>query len=170
MTRLSNTELTDLLASNPDLSVDDPWIGAPTVQPVQAIITSEHDLQAAIIAECDRRSMGNPAWGMVFSIPNGGHRHPAVAAKLKAEGVRAGIPDLFVALPRHDYAGMFLELKFGKNKPTGEQWNWTRRLRDAGYFVDVAWDFETAMRLLTWYVELETVDMPEQMCLNRASE
>jgi hypothetical protein len=32
----------------------------------------------------------------IFAIPNGGHRHPAVAAKLKATGASAGVPDLFI--------------------------------------------------------------------------
>jgi hypothetical protein len=29
----------------------------------------------------------------IFSVPNGGHRHPAVAAKMKATGVSSGVPD-----------------------------------------------------------------------------
>lgn len=33
---------------------------------------------------------------LIFAIPNGGHRAPAVAAKMKAEGALAGVPDLFV--------------------------------------------------------------------------
>lgn len=32
----------------------------------------------------------------IFAIPNGGHRNKITAAKLKAEGVTPGIPDLFV--------------------------------------------------------------------------
>lgn len=32
----------------------------------------------------------------IFAIPNGGARHPAVAAKLKATGVFPGVPDLYV--------------------------------------------------------------------------
>ena len=33
---------------------------------------------------------------LIHSVPNGGHRHIAVAAKLKATGSVAGIPDLFI--------------------------------------------------------------------------
>lgn len=32
----------------------------------------------------------------IFAIPNGGHRHLSVAAKLKAEGTTSGVPDLYV--------------------------------------------------------------------------
>lgn len=33
---------------------------------------------------------------LIYSIPNGGARHPAVAAKMKATGTVKGIPDLHV--------------------------------------------------------------------------
>lgn len=33
---------------------------------------------------------------LIYAIPNGGARHPAVAAKMKATGVTKGIPDLHV--------------------------------------------------------------------------
>ena len=58
---------------------------------------SEHHEQCALFAwlrlqwpDLDRVS---------FAIPNGGHRHKAVAGKLKAEGVKAGVPDIFIAYP-----------------------------------------------------------------------
>jgi hypothetical protein len=155
-------ELADLLASNPDLTAHDFDAPSPSasVQAARRSVSkaapefdSEHALQVALVAECDRRALHNPAWGNIFAIPNGGHRHPAVAGKLKAEGVRAGIPDLFVALPRHGYAGLFLELKHGGNKTTELQREWIVRLQDAGYFVAVCWDFDTAIQRLIWYVE-----------------
>jgi len=37
-------------------------------------------------------SEGNPC----LAMPNGGHRHIAVAAKLKATGSSAGVPDLYI--------------------------------------------------------------------------
>lgn len=51
----------------------------------------------------------------LFAIPNGGLRNIIIAAKMKREGVRSGIPDLFLACPRKDYHGLFIEMK----KPKG---------------------------------------------------
>lgn len=56
------------------------------------------------------------------AIPNGGHRHKNTAKDLKAEGVKAGMPDLFLFIPRETYAGLFIEMKKPAmgNKPKGQ--------------------------------------------------
>lgn len=48
---------------------------------------------------------------LLAAIPNGGHRHIGVARKLKAEGVRAGMADYFLFVPRNGYHGLAIELK-----------------------------------------------------------
>ena len=72
---------------------------------------------------------------MLFAIPNGGHRHKAVAAKLKAEGVRPGVPDLCLPVARGLHHGLYIELKTLKPKrnPTTEQDWWLKELANQGY-------------------------------------
>lgn len=48
---------------------------------------------------------------LLAAIPNGGHRHIGTARKLKAEGVKAGMPDYFLFVPRGTFHGLALELK-----------------------------------------------------------
>lgn len=47
----------------------------------------------------------------MFAIPNGGSRHPLEALNLKRQGVKAGVPDIFLAIPQGNYHGLFIELK-----------------------------------------------------------
>lgn len=68
------------------------------------------------LAECLR-------W--VHAIPNGGERHAAVAGKMKAEGVKTGVADIFCPVPKkhfeqsglnvHEnefvYCGLYVEMK-----------------------------------------------------------
>lgn len=48
---------------------------------------------------------------LMFHIPNGGKRTKYEAARFKAMGVVPGIPDLFLAIPKGGYHGMFIEMK-----------------------------------------------------------
>lgn len=107
--------------------------------------TSEHQHQVALIEWFDA---AYPLLrGRLFAIPNGGQRNKVVAAKLKAEGVRSGVPDLFLPVPRRTssgifLAGLFIELKAGKNKPTPAQLDWLGWLGREGYaaFCCTGWD------------------------------
>ncbi len=141
-----------MLGANPDVSVDLPQAQSVTV-PLQAAKFSEHDYQVAVIAECKRRAVRDSRYSNIFAIPNGGQRYPAVAAKLKAEGVQAGIPDLFLPVPSRGLHGMFIELKIGKNRPTLSQLDWMGKLRAQGYYVVVVYDsVEAVMRQMNWYL------------------
>ncbi|WP_085696471.1 VRR-NUC domain-containing protein [Pseudomonas sp. B26(2017)] len=65
--------------------------------------------QADLIEEFDARY---PRYArLLYHVPNGGHRHKATAGKLKAQGVRAGVPDLVLAVARGGYFGLYIEFK-----------------------------------------------------------
>lgn len=72
---------------------------------------------------------------LLFSIPNGGHRNKITAGIMKAEGVVAGVPDLLLAYPKGDYAGLFIEMKTPKGTITPNQTTMISELRRVGYKV-----------------------------------
>ena len=125
-----------------------------SVDPVAQPKSSEHLEQCRLIAWCDDVADQYPDIDRIFAIPNGGHRHKAVAGRMKAEGVKAGVPDLFLPVPRGIYAGLFIEMKYGTNKPTENQREWIEYLARCGYLAQVCNSFDSARRLLIDYYEV----------------
>lgn len=145
--RLTPAELARILSTS-DVTLVTDTDAYTTIEPrpgtrsaaTQMGISSEHDLQCAVVAACDALAATDDRYGLVHAIPNGGGRSKAEGGRLKAEGVRAGIPDLFIPVPVGMQHGMYIELKWGTNKPSQAQLEWIRRLRSRGYRVDVIWD------------------------------
>lgn len=93
-----------------------------------------------------------PELGMMYHIPNGGSRNRIEAAHLKAQGVKAGVPDICLPVPRGGHHGLYLELKYGKNKPTAAQTIWLRNLEKHGYAVAICWGWEKAKDVIIAYL------------------
>ena len=92
-----------------------------------------------------------PELELLFHIPNGGSRNMIEAVNLKREGVKKGVPDLFLPVARGKYHGLFIELKWGKNKPSAEQVVWLKALIEQGYAVKVCWGWEEARETILAY-------------------
>ena len=91
----------------------------------------------------------------LFAIPNGGSRHKAEAKRLKAEGVRAGVPDLQLVVPRNGFHGLFVEMKRRSGILSDikqEQKDWHYKLRKKGYAVTVDFGFDMAIQEITDYL------------------
>jgi hypothetical protein len=117
---------------SPDLRFDS---GISTSSPDLTAKLTEHELQRAVIAECDRRAIDNPLWGRIFHPASGEYRNKATAAKLKGMGVRRGQLDLYLIYPNwQGKGGWACELKVGKNRPTPEQ------QAEIEYLLSVGWD------------------------------
>src|SRR6516225_679140 len=93
---------------------------------------SETQIQRCVFQHL--RSHGAPG-AVAFAVPNGGYRRPAEAAILKATGVVAGVPDIFIVHNGHCFA---LELKREGGRATDKQLATIAALREAGAFVAIA--------------------------------
>lgn len=140
------------------------------------IIPTEHDDQAAVIEWFDHYG---PAHGinpkLLMASPNAAKRSYGLAARMKAEGMRAGQPDLFLAHPKLSkfkveptgwyptlFHGLFIELKRkGWTPPKSgkalEHWErqleYAQLLRKAGYNALVCIGADEAMQAIKGYVE-----------------
>lgn len=89
----------------------------------------------------------------MFHIPNGGKRSATEARRFQAEGVKAGVPDIFLPVPRHEYHGMFIEMKRRQGgKISDHQEEWLESLADQGYAVKVCYGWEEAAEALEEYL------------------
>lgn len=115
--------------------------------------TSEHDEQVALFQWIFMQLNKYPELNNIFAIPNGGHRHKLTAIKLKKEGVRAGVLDIFLAYPKGKYHGLFLEMKVKNNRLQDNQKEWINRLEPAGYKCVVCWSWLDAKQAILEYLE-----------------
>lgn len=117
------------------------------------LVPTEHQEQCALF-EWAAQSRGKwPELALLYAIPNGGHRLPAVAGKLKAEGVKKGMLDTCLPCARSGYHGFYVELKSRGRKPTPEQYAWMTALRAQGYKADWYDEWEAARDALVSYLE-----------------
>ena len=118
--------------------------------------SSEHQEQAAVIAwwRLACKGYGLPEFAL-FAIPNAAKRSYALASYLKAEGLRAGIPDLFLSLPRPLFlkSGLFIEMKIHPNKPTAAQQEALLWLDRVGYTTVVCYSADQAIAAIKGYLK-----------------
>lgn len=97
-----------------------------------------------------------PELEALYHIPNEGKRGRAAAGKLVAEGLRAGVPDVCLPVPRGGYGALYIEMKRPKGgRVTGNQKKWVERLRRAGNRVEVCRRFEDAGRVIMQYLGMK---------------
>ena len=119
---------------------------------------SEHQEQCALFEWAAWNQSKDAALNMLYAVPNGGKRDKATAAKLKAEGVKAGVPDVFLPVARMGYHGFYIEMKVGKNKTSTEQDAWLEALKAEGYLVDVSYGWQEAAHKIARYLGHEPRD------------
>lgn len=89
----------------------------------------ELEEQAALIEWADKTVIDGIRIGdYLIHIPNEGKRGPKAAKDAKRLGLRAGVPDLFLALPKGEFGGVWIEMKAPTGKPSVLQRKWMKRL------------------------------------------
>lgn len=116
------------------------------------VIPTEHEEQVALFEWAGIASGQDPRLSLMFAIPNGSLRHRAVAAKLKAEGVRSGVPDVCLPAPSQGKHGLFIEMKALDGRPTDKQKGWIAALREQGYAACVCVGADQAISVIRRYL------------------
>jgi hypothetical protein len=114
---------------------------------------TESQEQAAFIQWCE---LAGYPYNLIFAIPNGSHKSPATAAKFKREGLKSGVPDLFLPWAAIAYFGLFIEMKRKSGSSTSaEQKAWKEKLETEGYAHVFAYGADEAIDYIKQYVRGE---------------
>lgn len=95
-----------------------------------------------------------PELVLLHHCPNGGSRNKAEAIKMKQIGVKPGIPDLCLPVPKGKYAGLYIEMKCGDNKLQDTQKKMLTLLAENGHYCTVCYSSQEAIAVLEEYLNL----------------
>lgn len=147
---------------------------AKAITPEQLAASGTEDgHQAALFCWVALNIKTYPDLAWLFAIPNGGWRDKRTANKLKATGVKSGVPDLCLLVRRGPYAALWIELKRPKsaieiiNEGTKvtkirakgavreEQKPWIKQARNCGHGSAVCVGWEEARDMIVSYLNYE---------------
>ena len=108
--------------------------------------------QEALFQWAELNTKKYPELELLYHIPNGGRRPPWEARAFKRRGVKPGIPDICLPVPRHGYGSLWIELKRKGGKPTREQFHMLDALSDHGNLAIVCEGWEVARDMIRAYL------------------
>jgi hypothetical protein len=138
---------------------------------------TEHEHQVNVIQWADIMAQGKyPMLKWLYAVPNGARTAWSTANKLKAEGLKSGVPDLCLPYPKRGRVpmdasgedcldtiygdpfyfccGLYIEMKSKdtKGRVSKDQQAWLDYLGSVGYMVTIAWTAEEAIKAIEEYL------------------
>lgn len=113
----------------------------------------EHKAQVELFKWANSATIAYPDLKWLFAIPNGGKRSKATAGRIKAEGGKKGVLDIFLPTARAGWHGLFIEMKHGRNRPTDEQIAFMADMPPRGYLCYVCYSAKAARDCLLAYLD-----------------
>lgn len=115
-------------------------------------VPTEAQEQMTLFSWAAMQSGKYPELNLLYHVPNGGSRHKAEAGRLRAEGVKAGVPDLCLPVARGQYHGLYIELKRQRGGRTSDhQSEWLDALSAQGYKAALCYGWEQAAGTIIEY-------------------
>lgn len=110
--------------------------------------------QVALFQWAELAKVKYPELELMYHVPNEGKRSPITGARMKRAGLKTGVPDVCLPTAHGGYIGLYIEMKYGSNKPTESQKKWLRALREQGHMTAVCYSWEQARELIEQYLKL----------------
>lgn len=133
----------------------------PPRAPRRVLGDEEHQHQSAFVEWASITRL--PEWlqtnevtmigDVLHAIPNGGHRSKTQGAKLKAEGAKAGVWDMFLPIPSGPWHGLWIEFKSSTGRVEPEQRKWERKMQSLGFNTMVCFSVDSAIAGMKLYLD-----------------
>lgn len=119
---------------------------------------SEARHQQAVIKWSQQPAVRNawPELALLHHIKNETTEGAKQVAVDRAMGVKKGVPDLCLPVPRGRYHGLYIEMKTETGRTTAAQGWWGEKLLEQGYMFEVCHGWQSAVRVLQWYLNLKS--------------
>ena len=111
----------------------------------------EDDLQEACIKWFDYQYPSLSS--MMFHVPNGGNRNAMEGARLKKQGVRPGVSDLILLIPRGQFHSCCIELKSKTGTSSKSQKAWAKECVKYGNDYNICDNIEDFKFLIDEYLK-----------------
>jgi VRR-NUC domain len=116
-------------------------------------VASEHDEQKALFQWARLERVKFPELALMFAVPNSAKRNPRTAQYMKDEGLRSGVPDIVLPVPKGIYHGAFIEMKRTKGATVDDrQTAWLEALRHLGYHTSICYGWAQARITIETYL------------------
>lgn len=111
----------------------------------------EHKLQAACVRWY--RLQYPKMKHNLFAVPNGSKRDVIIGAKLKEEGVLAGVADLILLKSNRFYGALLIEFKTPEGRQSDTQKEWQQKITNDGFKYVIVRSLEDFQREVKQYLE-----------------
>ena len=137
----------------------------PAADPTAPRVMNESLHQTHLFIWAGNHLVKYPELRWLHSVPNGGLRDKGTAGKMKGEGQKQGVVDVFLDVPRGGYHGLRIELKVPELRDAAnqkiqtkgvlspEQKEWLDHYRTNGYCAKVAYGWIQAKEIIEEYLQ-----------------
>lgn len=118
-------------------------------------IPTEAQEQTMLFRWAEMAKGKHPELALLYHIANGGSRNVIEARHLKEQGVKPGVPDICLPVPRGPYHALYIEMKRKKGgRVSDEQRGWLKALDRMGNMTAVCYGMDEARQIILSYLEL----------------
>lgn len=113
---------------------------------------SESEIQQSCIKWFQLQHRALWADGVLFHIANEGIRLGGQGRRIKREGIVRGVADLCLAMPRHGYGALYIEMKRPDRYQSPEQRTWQKNIERHGNKYVVCKSLDEFIKIINRYL------------------